>query len=85
VVALRSRVQRFSRGLEAASRYRGIFHFCLHPENLAESRHGFSMFDDMLDLLARSRDRGDVEILTVGEVAARMESAVERENTRKEN
>jgi hypothetical protein len=75
VVALRSRVERFTSGLEAAARYHGIFHFCLHPENLAESRHGFSMFDDILDRLIRSRERGDVEILTMGEVAARMEQA----------
>jgi hypothetical protein len=73
VVALRSRVERFSRGLEAAARHRGIFHFCLHPENLAESRHGFSLFEGILERLVRARDLGDVEILTVGDVAARME------------
>jgi len=77
-VALRTRVERFSRGVEAAARYRGIFHFCLHPENLAESHHGFSMFDDILERLIRSRDRGDVEILTMGEMAARMEQRDER-------
>jgi hypothetical protein len=73
VVALRSRVERFSRGLEAAARYRGIFHFCLHPENLTESRLGFSMFDAILERLVRARDCGDIEILTMGEVVARME------------
>ena len=73
MVALRSRVERFSRGLEAAARHRGIFHFCLHPENLAESRHGFSLFEGILERLVRARDLGDVEILTVGDVAARME------------
>ena len=26
------------------------------------------MFEDMLELLTRARDRGDVEILTMGEV-----------------
>ena len=31
------------------------------------------MFDDILERLIRARDRGDVEILTMGEVAARME------------
>jgi len=73
VVALRSRFERFSRGLEAAARHRGIFHFCLHPENLAESRHGFSLFEDILERLTKSRDHGDIEILTMGQVAARME------------
>lgn len=72
-IGLRSRVERFCRGVEAAARYRGIFHFCLHPENLAESPGGLSMFDDMLERLLRARNRGDVEVLTMGEVAARME------------
>jgi peptidoglycan/xylan/chitin deacetylase (PgdA/CDA1 family) len=78
LVALRSRVERFRRGLEAAARHRGIFHFCLHPENLAESHYGFSILDDILDRLLRSRDRGDVEILTMGDVAARMEQGSDR-------
>jgi hypothetical protein len=58
--------------MEAAARYRGIFHLSFHPENLAESPHGFSMFEDMLERLLRARDRGDVEILTMGQAAARM-------------
>ena len=75
VLPLRTRVERFRRGIEAAARHRGIFHFCLHPENLTESPHGFSMFQDMLADLITSRDRGAVEVLTVGEVAWRMERA----------
>jgi peptidoglycan/xylan/chitin deacetylase (PgdA/CDA1 family) len=78
VVGLRSRVERFSRGIEAAARLRGIFHFCLHPENLTESRHGFSMFEDMLERLIQARDRGDIQIMTMGDVAARMERGRER-------
>jgi peptidoglycan/xylan/chitin deacetylase (PgdA/CDA1 family) len=73
IVGLRSRVERFTRGVEAAARYRGIFHFCLHPENLAESRGGCSLFEEMLDRLSRARARGDVEVLTMGEVAGRMD------------
>jgi hypothetical protein len=72
---LRARVERFSLGLAAAARLRGIFHFCLHPENLTESPQGFSMFEDILELLIRARDRGDIEILTMGDVVARMERA----------
>jgi hypothetical protein len=72
-LGLPSRRERFRLGLEAAARYRGIFHFCLHPENLAESPHGFSLLDDILDHLTQARDRGDIEILTMGQVAARME------------
>ena len=79
LVGLRSRIERFSRGMSAATHLRGIFHFCLHPENLTESPHGFSMFEDILERLIRTRDRGDAEILTMGEVAARMERGRERE------
>ena len=78
VLPLRSRVERFSRGVEAAARYRGIFHFCLHPENLAESHDGFSMFEDLLDRLTRARDIGDIEVLTVGDIVSRMEAVRER-------
>jgi len=79
VVGLQSRIERFRRGVAAAARHRGIFHFCLHPENLTESPLGFSMFEDILEQLILSRDRGDVEILTMGEVAARMERGREGE------
>jgi hypothetical protein len=81
-LALPSRRERFRLGLEAAARYRGIFHFCLHPENLAESPHGFSLLDDILEHLTQARDRGDVEILTMDQVAARMEHAVEEVSPR---
>jgi peptidoglycan/xylan/chitin deacetylase (PgdA/CDA1 family) len=81
VLALRSRVQRVNRGLEAAIRHHGIFHFCLHPENLAESPDGFSLFEDILERLIRARDRGDIEILSMGQVAARMESTREARST----
>jgi hypothetical protein len=77
-VPLWTRVERFRRGLEAAARYRGIFHFCLHPANLSESPGGFSMFHHMLERLARARDRGDIEILTVDEVASRVQNLRER-------
>jgi hypothetical protein len=79
VVPLRARIERFSRGLAAAARLRGIFHFSLHPENLTESPQGFSLFEDMLERLTRARDRGDIEILTMGEVLARMERGQGRE------
>ena len=78
IAGLRSRIERFSRGIESAVRYRGIFHFCLHPENLTESPDGFSMFEEMLDRLVVSRTRGDIEVLTMAEVTRRMESHVER-------
>lgn len=75
IVGLQSRIKRFSRGIESAIQHRGIFHFCLHPENLCESSDGFSMFEDMLDRLIISRARGDIEVLTMGEVTSRMEAS----------
>lgn len=75
VTGIGSRIDRFSRGIEAAARYGGIFHFCLHPENLTQSPAGFGMFEQMLDKLSARRRRGDIEVLTMQEVAARMECA----------
>jgi hypothetical protein len=73
LIGLRSRVDRFCRGVEAAAKHRAIFHFCLHPENLTESPHGFSLIEDILDKLARARDRGDVEVMTMRDIVDRME------------
>jgi len=73
VIGLRSRVARFSRGIKAAARRRGVFHFCFHPENLAESPQGFHLLDDMLEKLIGAERRGDIEILTMREVLARVE------------
>src|SRR5262249_55190762 len=73
LMGLRSRVTRFTRGIEAAARSRGIFHFCFHPENLAESPYGFPLLDDMLEKLMQARHRGDIEIMTMSDVVARME------------
>jgi len=78
LLPIRSRIQRFNRGIEAAARCRGIFHFCLHPENLAESPQGFSLFDELLERLDRARSNGDVEVLTVGEAVSRAQYAFAR-------
>jgi hypothetical protein len=73
IIGLRSRLERFCRGVDAAARHRAVFHFCLHPENLVESPHGFPLIEDILDQLVRARDRGDVEIMTMRDVVDRME------------
>ena len=73
IVRLRTRIRRFEQGLEAAVRSRGIFHFCLHPENLAESSDGFVVLEEVLEVLTRFRDRGDVEVLTMGDVTKLVE------------
>lgn len=73
IIGLRSRVERFRRGMETAARHGAVFHFCLHPENLVESPGGFSVLDDILETLGRARDRGDVEVMTMSDVVDRME------------
>jgi hypothetical protein len=73
IVSLRSRVERFRRGLDAAARYRGIFHFGFHPENLAESPQGFTILDDILAALTRAHEQGDIELMTMSDVVDRME------------
>ncbi|HEY7391352.1 MAG TPA: hypothetical protein VH640_22745 [Bryobacteraceae bacterium] len=73
IVSLRSRAERFRRGLDAAARHRGIFHFGFHPENLAESPQGFAILDDILAVLTRACEHGDIELMTMGDVVDRME------------
>lgn len=73
LTGLRSRVERFHRGIEAAIRHKAIFHFCLHPENLTESPQGFSLLEEILERLVRARERENVEVLTMSDVVTRME------------
>lgn len=72
VVPLATRRERVRRGVEAAMRCGGIFHFCLHPANLCESTRGFPLFEEILSLLIRAREKGDIAILTMGEIAERV-------------
>jgi peptidoglycan/xylan/chitin deacetylase (PgdA/CDA1 family) len=73
VLPIRSRAERFSKGVAAAIRSEAIFHFALHPENLAESPHGFTILDEILDRLARACHQEGVEVLTMSDVISRME------------
>jgi hypothetical protein len=73
---IRSRVQRFVKGVAGAVRSQAIFHFSLHPENLVESPQAFSVFDEILDRLSRARREEGVEVLTMSEVARRMERSL---------
>jgi hypothetical protein len=79
IAGLKSRIERFRKGVEAAARCRGIFHFCLHPENLAESRQGFAMFEEIIEILVSICHKGDIEALTMGQVTLRMEAAKNRQ------
>ncbi|HVW09220.1 MAG TPA: hypothetical protein VHC90_11600, partial [Bryobacteraceae bacterium] len=72
-----ARLDRFEKGIEAAARHRGVFHFGLHPVNLAESPHGYQLFDSLVERLARARQKGDVSILTMAQLSTRMEALAE--------
>jgi hypothetical protein len=74
VVPLRSRLERVQKGIDAAVRHQGVFHFCLRPVNLAESSGGCQLFDEILERIVRARKRGDAAILTMDEVADRMDA-----------
>src|SRR5579864_2170561 len=72
-VPLRTRIERVTRGVDMAVRSRGIFHYWFHPETLVEAPGGFSMLDAILEKLVRARNAGDIEVLTMAQVADRME------------
>lgn len=78
VVALESRLERIQKGIDAAARHGGVFHFCLHPVNLAESPRGYRLFDEILQRLVRARQEGNAAILTMAQVAERMDAVAER-------
>lgn len=48
----------------------GVVHLWLHPHN-AVDRHGRERMREVLAHVARLRDRGEIEVETMGEVAAR--------------
>lgn len=77
-VPLRTRLERFRRGVEAAVRSRRIFHLCFHPENLADSPAGIPLFGRLLNELSRWRDSGDIEVCTMRDVAERWDAWCER-------
>jgi hypothetical protein len=81
-IPLSTRLERVKRGIESAIRHGAIFHFCLHVANLAESPDGFGLFESILEQFTRARDKGDVEILTMTDIATSMETATERAGSR---
>jgi hypothetical protein len=76
VAPLSTRLQRIRLGIEAAIRRHGIFHLCFHPENLAEAPWSFAVFESIVEEMARRRDAGDIEILTMNQVVDRMSNSL---------
>jgi peptidoglycan/xylan/chitin deacetylase (PgdA/CDA1 family) len=68
-IPVAQRVRRAVKGLEAA-RGGGIFHLWTHPTNLVEGLEPMlAGFEAILDRAGRLRDRGDLQIATVGQMA----------------
>jgi peptidoglycan/xylan/chitin deacetylase (PgdA/CDA1 family) len=85
IVAHESRIARVQKGIDAAIRNRGIFHFCLHPVNLAESSRGSRLFDSILERIARARESGDAAVLTMAGLAGHMQALAETADVRAGN
>lgn len=75
VAPLPTRRLRVRRGIEAAIKSRAVFHLWLHPDNLAESGAAFGVFEGIVREIDDYRRRGDIEVLTMAEVANRMDAS----------
>jgi len=70
LISRRARVARARRGLEAARREGAVFHLWTHPH--AFSGRGAGVLDSLaeaLDAVAALRDRGEIEVRTMGDLA----------------
>jgi peptidoglycan/xylan/chitin deacetylase (PgdA/CDA1 family) len=69
VVSHRARLKEVAKGLERAAKESAVFHLWTHPHNFVEGREVMIGFlDGALELVRKARERGDVEVLTMGEV-----------------
>lgn len=67
------RVARAQKGLRAAVRERRIFHLWLHPTDLVERKEAMlSGLRRIFEKAAEMRAAGDIEVLTMGALAARL-------------
>ena len=65
-------VRKARKGLEQAVRRQEIFHLWFHPSNFSfQTSTQFSIFERILSLASDMRDRGDLEVSTMGEIARR--------------
>jgi peptidoglycan/xylan/chitin deacetylase (PgdA/CDA1 family) len=70
------RVRRARRGLAAAVEQRKVFHLWFHPTNLAdEPERMFAGLREILGEVSRLHRTGQLEVLTMGQLAARADAA----------
>jgi hypothetical protein len=65
-----ARVARVEKGLDAAAKDGAMLHLWTHPHAFADDA-SIADLAAVLDAVARRRDRGDVEVLTMAEAAVR--------------
>jgi hypothetical protein len=71
-IPIRSLRRRYLRPLDHAARTGGVYHLFTHPWNLSlPGSDAFELLGDVLGRAAELRDRGDIEVLTIGGLAAR--------------
>ena len=68
LVPAAARVAKFRRGIQAASDRDAIFHLAFHPFHLGSSERMFDLFKRYFDIVAKARDAGRIEILTMRDV-----------------
>ncbi len=65
-------VRKFVWGIRAAAKQKKIFHLWFHPSNFSyDTDTQFDIFENMLKHLARARDEGAIEVMTMGACAER--------------
>jgi hypothetical protein len=70
LISRRARVARARRGLEAARREGAVFHLWTHPHAFAGRGAGvLDSLAETLDAVALLRDRGEIEVRTMGDLA----------------
>ncbi len=73
------RVRRTLKGIERAARERRVFHLWFHPTDLAEETDSMlAGLDEIFTEVARSRELGEIEVLSMGELAERVISGRSR-------
>ena len=65
-------------GLERAIRSRKVFHIFLHPHDLLAQPSVEKMLDGFLKVVARKRDAGELQVMTMGELASHLNKRADR-------
>ncbi|MEN8150182.1 MAG: polysaccharide deacetylase family protein [Planctomycetota bacterium] len=71
IVTMRSRLREIRRGLARAAAEEAVFHLWTHPHNFVEGREFMIRYlDRAMEIVARARDEGAVDVVTMSGVTA---------------